>query len=362
MAIQFFDITPGSEAWHLFRYNGIGASEAATILNRNRWQSPIRLYHHKVGTVPDTFEGNEATFWGTYMEKHILDMWQYWDGKDYKTNYNDGRIIRHKEDVSGIFVNDKMPWLFITPDALIPERYVPAGMKAPLECKTIDKLAFNEYGGLPPQYYVQIHQQMLVLEATYGEFVYLVGGNQLIVESVELDNDLAVEILEKTYKFWYKHVLPAREAYEEKRMDIIQQLEPEVDSSIDYENFQQERFKTLSAEKKITGSKDLKKIAIVQDILQQYIKLIEKERRLLLNVLKKYHVDNEAIEINMGNIKSIWRKRHIVRGVEQIEQEDLIKEILKLKLYSDEITNELSPDTPYTPGLQNRRRKSKGYL
>jgi putative phage-type endonuclease len=75
--------------WYSFRKNGIGGSEIGTILGLNKYDTVVRVFHEKAGTVEPRKEDNQFMFWGREMEDKIADIWRYYDGTDdgYIENY-----------------------------------------------------------------------------------------------------------------------------------------------------------------------------------------------------------------------------------------------------------------------------------
>lgn len=331
--IKFYPITPNTDEWHTFRLNGVGASEAATVCGINEYDSAVRLFHEKVGTQKSNFTGNERTFWGSFMEPIILDMWQYWDGKDFITNYNLKNVVRTHKIPNGVYVNTDYPWLFYTPDALINAGQLdiygnPLDQDCPLECKCIDKLAFQSYGGLPRHYLYQITQEMLVMDVQYAEFVYHVGGNEFKVQGVELDMDIATEILEKTYIFWNKRVLPARD----QPIEVVQQLEPEADGTDGYTDFQKERFQKRND--MIKGTDEMYKRLVMREYLLGYIALLDEQATKIKNEVLRLHVHEGVYKIDFGvKGKSTKTSRHVISIKDKPKKEVLINNLLELKLW-----------------------------
>lgn len=62
----------GSEAWHEWRAQGIGASEIAVVLGLSPWKSAYQLWMEKTGQAP-RFAGNAATRRGQALEDEALD-------------------------------------------------------------------------------------------------------------------------------------------------------------------------------------------------------------------------------------------------------------------------------------------------
>lgn len=331
--IKFHEVIPNTEEWHEFRKTGIGASEAATVCGINEYDSAVRLFHEKVGTQKSTFMGNERTFWGSYMEPLILDMWQYWDGKDFITNYNLKNVVRTHKIPNGVYTNTDYPWLFYTPDAIINAGQLdlygnPLDKDCPLECKCIDKLAYQNYGGLPRRYLYQIHHEMIVMDVQYAEFVYHVGGNEFKVQAIEMDMDIANEILEKTYLFWYKRVQAAKD----QPIEIVQQLEPEPDGTESYTDFQKERFQKRN--EKIMGTAEMYNRLVQREYLLGYISLLDEQATKIKNEVLQLHVHEGVYKIDWGiRGKSTKTSRHVISLKNKPKKELLIKNLLELKLW-----------------------------
>ena len=66
-AYTIVDLQQGTTEWLEWRSNGIGASDAPTIMGENPWKSSTQLISEKLGTVRK-FEGNAAMARGTALE------------------------------------------------------------------------------------------------------------------------------------------------------------------------------------------------------------------------------------------------------------------------------------------------------
>jgi putative phage-type endonuclease len=62
------NLVQGTDEWRRWRKGVIGASEAPTIMNENRWQSAQFLFEEKLGLKPE-FSGNAATREGQRLEE-----------------------------------------------------------------------------------------------------------------------------------------------------------------------------------------------------------------------------------------------------------------------------------------------------
>ena len=69
------DLEQGTSEWLSWRHQGIGASDASTIMGENRFESPSGLLHQKRGPVIlDSFQ-NEAMALGTQLEPEARKLY-----------------------------------------------------------------------------------------------------------------------------------------------------------------------------------------------------------------------------------------------------------------------------------------------
>ena len=73
--------------WYEFRNNGIGSSEIGTTLGLNQYQLGLSLFLEKIG-YRESFQGNNATYFGTRMEQVVSDSWERHEpGREDSLNY-----------------------------------------------------------------------------------------------------------------------------------------------------------------------------------------------------------------------------------------------------------------------------------
>ena len=76
------ELQQGPSEWLAWRHNGIGGSDASTIMGENRFESPSGLLHQKRGPVIlDSFQ-NEAMALGTQLEPEARKLYIAKTGKD----------------------------------------------------------------------------------------------------------------------------------------------------------------------------------------------------------------------------------------------------------------------------------------
>ena len=96
----------GSDAWREWRRNGIGASDASTIMGENRFKSVSAILREKIGTARD-FSQNAAMARGTKLEPEARRLYVAKTGREVhpaclqRTRYDwlraslDGLAIKH---------------------------------------------------------------------------------------------------------------------------------------------------------------------------------------------------------------------------------------------------------------------------
>ena len=226
--LQIFNIEHHSDEWHEFRKRGIGGSECGTVLGINRYDTAVRLFHEKIGSIEPRRDDNQRMFWGRELEAKIAEMWAYYDGTEdgYLENKKNDTIVRKCRSVNGYVVNPDYPWLFASVDRLINIEGgfnlitgEPLEKEAILECKNMGYWMSKMWeDGIPIYHLAQVHQYMAILDAEYAEIIMLVDGGRLEVEKIQRDDQLMEQILRITKGFWYNRVVPAQEAINKRNL------------------------------------------------------------------------------------------------------------------------------------------------
>jgi putative phage-type endonuclease len=330
--LKIYRIPEHTDEWFAFRRNGIGGSEVATILGLNKYDTVIRTFHEKVGTIDFRKDDNAAMFWGRELEDKIAEIWKFYDGTatGYIENRKNNRIVRECRNINGYIVNPKYPWLFGSLDRVMNIQgglnlitKEPLTTEAVLECKGLSYWASQIWtDGIPVSYLAQIHLYMIILETDYAELAILQDGNQFRVEKYQRDEALCDSIINITKAFWENRVLPAKEAFKKKQMAelqgniyevekyeaVIQRHEPDPDMSEAYKDFMEERF--LKEREIVEGNMDHYVLCQRDAMLRKLVARMAKERvgirNILLKVLSRYGVDT----IDFGKLGTVtWAER-----------------------------------------------------
>ena len=135
-----------SEAWLKLRCQMLTASDAATSIGANKYQSPDDLLRKKCG-LGEPFLGNEATAWGTKMEPIACEMFE----QKYNLKVFELGLIPHKS----------YPLLGGSPDGLTENNCL-VEIKCPLR-RRIER-------GLVPECYeaqIQVCMEIMDVESCY---------------------------------------------------------------------------------------------------------------------------------------------------------------------------------------------------
>jgi len=360
--LQITRMAMHSPEWYAYRKNGIGGSEIGTILGLNKYDTVVRVFHEKAGTVEPRKEDNEFMFWGREMEDKIADIWRYYDGTDsgYIENFKNKKLIRDCRNINGYVVNPKYPWLFASLDRVIN---IKGGVnmitgealetEGVLECKTLSHWGAQIWqDGIPIYYLAQVHQYMIILETDYAEIAILQDGNKFRVEKVMRDDQLCERIISISQMFWENRVLPAKEAFVKRQMaemdrnlseiekyeTVIQRHEPEPDRSEAYKDFMEERF--LKEREVIDGTMAQYDLCKKDTFLRKIINRMDEERTGIKNILLQALGQKGAEVIDFGRLGNVtWSERKgaksrtfTVRIKENPSEDDVEKEYQKLDL------------------------------
>lgn len=153
------------EEWIQERRNGIGASDAGSIIGVNPWKTNVQLWAEKTGQrEPEDISQKPAVKYGHDAEQHIRALFAL-DHPELEVSYiSPYKIIR----------NNVHPFIFCTPDGELwdPQTRRHGG----LEIKTTEIQKASQWaswkGRIPDTYYAQVLHQML---AAGWEFVWLVA-------------------------------------------------------------------------------------------------------------------------------------------------------------------------------------------
>lgn len=181
--MRIINLPQGSPAWHDWRADGIGASEAAAVIGESPYDTPEQLWLRKTGQIPE--KDNPWGFnHGHRIEPIALAAWEDFTG----------------ESAMPVCIqSDQHSFLRASLDGLTICRKILVEIKAPNE----DDHALAVAGRVPRKYWIQMqHQSMTapeVEELHYWSYREDTGGVLVVVEA---DRVFQQNLLLSEQKFW----------------------------------------------------------------------------------------------------------------------------------------------------------------
>ena len=175
-----------SPEWLEYRKTKIGASDAATIMNMNPWQTPRELFRQKMGITEANFD-NAKMQAGREMESVAIEA--------FKNQFHHNFVLEQPTIESIEF-----PWMFASLDGFYePKSFVIESKSG----KSAHKIALT---GQVPEYYFPQCQQILCVTGFERMFFWSYypcykGLDRIMIE-VERDEPFICELIKETRKFW----------------------------------------------------------------------------------------------------------------------------------------------------------------
>lgn len=169
--------------------HGIGASEIASIVGENPWETAFELWARKVGETPPK-EPTEAMEIGLDLEGAILSRYE-------RKHLLDGRKIERATE--SVF-HPSVTWARCTPDAWIVRGPI---REAIVQAKNVGAEVAWKWRNGPPAYVVlQVQWELFVTGMEWGDIAALVGGNKWMTCPVRRDDDVIKDLVETATRFW----------------------------------------------------------------------------------------------------------------------------------------------------------------
>jgi putative phage-type endonuclease len=183
---------PDKASWLQARTRGLGGSDAAVILGRSPYKSPLALYSEKIGLVEPPDTQSEAAEWGVLLETKVAEKYAKVSGLPL---YYPGpwTIYRSKTN----------PFLSASFDRLILNQNEEVG--AVLQVKTTGAWHEEEWeADVPLHVTLQVHHEMLVAGVQHAAVAVLIGGQKYRSYDVAMNQDLAEVMMREEAAFWQR--------------------------------------------------------------------------------------------------------------------------------------------------------------
>lgn len=199
------------DQWLAARTQGIGASEVATIVGLNPWETPYQLWRRKVGLDAPKPE-NTAMATGHILEDGVAQFWARATGRE---------IIRNSRP-DFMFVDAQHYELRVSPD----RTYWLGGTrnddnKGILECKTT-RLVIDQ-DDIPRHWFVQVQMNLGVARYTQGSLAWLSAakGFEFDYRDLQFVPEFYEWLKHETLRFWRDNVLGGVEPPAVSPQDVI---------------------------------------------------------------------------------------------------------------------------------------------
>jgi predicted phage-related endonuclease len=322
------------QEWHRYRLQGVGSSECASALGRDRYKPKLRLHLEKTKQWDPTFEDSFQTYRGRCIEQSIMrDYWRFYttDKESVLLNMiNSDYVPKKYGKVRGFYHNDKYDWLYSTPDAKAPKGLPKLTdgtineTETLIEAKSIASYYAKSFIiGFPEAYLIQTQSQLVVTELEYVELMLLEDGTIPALYGFDYEPNLCEIIIEGTKEFMdnaretIKYIKIKEEALIHGRTDELADIEYEItkrepgpEDSDSYAEFLTERYKERQMENVMIGNDGQYRLALKLLEIKETLKPIEAEKKLIENTFKEQMGKAEANSINFdeGRGSISWRK------------------------------------------------------
>lgn len=192
------------EEWLAWRRQGLGGSDAASIVGLSPWKTEMDIWMDKKSLLPPEDDDPERNFMlnlGLELEPVVARLYER----------QTGRELILPEPV----VHPAHPEVRGTPDRLVRNEL------RGVELKTENQFSemFGEPGSdeVPGHYLVQAAHYMALTGFTHWDIAVLHGGTRFAIYTIQRDAELESMMIEKLTEWWRKH--------------ILDDIPPEMDSS-----------------------------------------------------------------------------------------------------------------------------------
>ena len=177
------DLEQGTSEWLSWRHQGIGASDASTIMGENRFESPSGLLHQKRGPVIlDSFQ-NEAMALGTQLEPEARKLY----------------IATTGNEVTPVCVqSSKYDWFRASLDGLSTNHDTVIEIK----CGASSYRKVSQTRTIPSYYYGQVQHILAITGLDSLDFWCYWPNNPPVLLPVKRNESYIERLLSKESEFW----------------------------------------------------------------------------------------------------------------------------------------------------------------
>lgn len=265
------------EQWLEARKLGIGASEVATVVGLNPYETPLELWQRKVGIEPPK-EETAAMRRGHFCEDAVAQWWAH----------ETGREIIQSSAVDFMFIDREKDFLRVSPDRTfwLPDAARNDDNKGILECKTTNMKVDPD--DLPKQWFCQVQMNLGVAGYSHGSIAWMGFGFEFGYVDIEFVPDFYDMLVDAVQKFW--------------NVNVLGKVEPDP---VNVKDFLTKYRKHTDGKVIEVGDEILDAYHELKEVKQQIAELDER-KNTLEDTLKMSFADAEAIAYD-GATLATWK-------------------------------------------------------
>jgi len=302
----------------------LGGSDIAKVIGVDEYKSTKVFFYECVEFERREDMRRPELHRGVVQEKVIHDAyWRYINPKDpsddaYLANvYGPAKVFRQGKKANEILINEKYPWLFVSPDYTFPKnKFTKRGV---LEIKSPTYRACAKYeAGIATSYVAQTYMQMIVAGFDYGELMALVDCTTISLFVFDtIPPGIKEEIITKSKIFCEKVIEGKKITYNNTLSDLEKQqlldaICPEEENPELYKEFLKEKHRPENAKASVEGNGEQLQTVISYLMGKEEIKGLTKENIKLENEIREYFHDGIGyIDFGGGNKMSYVDKLNV---------------------------------------------------
>lgn len=180
------------------RYQYVGASDIAGIVNISPWTSPLSVWHSKMHGR--TSNMTDAMYFGTALETFVKN--------EFRRRNKTLKVLSKKEmrdDGLSFIEHEELPYICGHPDGYFIDDKGEIGI---LEIKTCSEYSKADWrDGIPDYYFAQVQYYLGIAKLKKAYICCLGGGNEWFQYCIERSDDYVQYLFDKATDFWENNIL-----------------------------------------------------------------------------------------------------------------------------------------------------------
>lgn len=185
------DLTSDDPEYQALRKLGLGGSDAGAVCGVSRFRTPYQVWAEKVNPDATAHRETEAMSWGKLLEDPIRQEFARRTGVEV---HSLNKMVRNLEH----------PWMLASVDGITGPFGEFTGVYEGKTSRYADAWAVGDDGAVkvPIEYAIQGMHYLSVLELPQLHFAVLIGGQELRIAEMEVNDNLVADLIEIEETFW----------------------------------------------------------------------------------------------------------------------------------------------------------------